>query len=84
MEEKQYKPRKVTNVLTKILLIIPDSEKPLINALKKFENSLSHKAPELLRSLDCWVPFIEILNRFIPIKESEWHLKIKEILENKQ
>ena len=74
--------RFVEDVLKQVLEVIPSCEAELIKELYLFKESLHNKAPEMRRSSECWQPFINILNYFIPNKEEEWHIKIKDILEN--
>ena len=57
-----------------------DSEEKLINELNKFKLDLNYCAPEIQRGPECWIPFINILNFFIPKKEEEWQLRIRDIL----
>ena len=74
------KGRLVEDVLKKIMTLIPDSEEKLINELNKFKLDLNYCAPEIQRGPECWIPFINILNFFIPKKEEEWQLRIRDIL----
>ena len=66
MTEQEPKGRLVSEVLNKIILLIPDSETKLLDALNKFKQELSYKADELQRGHECWIPFINILNFYIP------------------
>ena len=77
------KNRFVDDILKQVLIIIPNNEIMLITKLNEFYNSLNYKAPELRRSSDCWEPFINILNYFIPQIETDWQKEIREILINK-
>ena len=78
------KGRLVEDVLKEIMKIIPNSEEKLIKELNNFNSlTLYYSAPEIQRGPECWVPFIDILNFFIPKKEEEWQLKIRDILNNK-
>ena len=82
--ELNYIPRSAKDVLDKILLVIPDTEDQLLAELTNFQKwELHYKAPELLTGPDAWLPFLIILNRFIPEKKEEWQLEIKRILDNK-
>lgn len=74
------KGRLVEEVLEQIIKIIPKTELLLIHHLNKFRASLDHKAPEMRRSSDCWKPFINILNYYIPEKKHDWQIQIREIL----
>jgi len=82
--DPNYVPRSAADVLKQILVIIPETETILLNELNKYKQDLSYKPPELLEASDCWTPFIEILNYFIPNKDGEWQIKIRDILENKK
>lgn len=75
--------RFVEDILKKILEVVPSNEIELIRDLNLFYNSLHYYAPELRISGECWKPFLNILNYFIPNKEEDWHFKIKDILDNK-
>ena len=75
------KGRSVFIIIEKILTIIPENYIELINELKKYKNSLFNKAPELLIGQDCWIPFINILNYFVPVIEEDWQIEIKNILQ---
>jgi hypothetical protein len=78
--ETKKEGRLVDEVLKEIMKVIPESEDKLINALNKFKSNLNYEAPEIRRGPECWIPFIQILNFYIPIKENEWQLKIRDIL----
>ena len=81
--EENYQPRSVSDVLMDILLVIPVSEKLLIDQLHKFNQDLDYKAPELLVAAESWFEFVNILNNFIPNKTEDWQIKIRDILNNK-
>ena len=77
-----FQPRSVFTVLMEILLIIPESEKLIIEGLNKFKTDLDYKAPELLVGGDCWLDFIQLLNHLIPNISEDWQIKIKNVLSN--
>jgi hypothetical protein len=77
-----YTGRDVTNVIKEVIKIIPQGENELIKELKIYDDSLWNKAPELLQDGYCWQPFINILNKFIPLIEKDWHKEIQIILNN--
>lgn len=66
MTEQEPKGRLVSDVLRKIMPLIPTSETKLLDVLNKFKQDLSYKADELERGPECWIPFINILNHYIP------------------
>ena len=74
--------RSVLDIIKQILNIIPENEIQLINELNKYVKTLYNKAPELLKSADCWMPLIHILNYYIPDIIEEWHIKIDNLLKN--
>ena len=74
------KGRLVEEVLSQIIKIIPETEILLIRDLNTFRDSLHNKAPEMRRAADCWVPFLDLLNYYIPYKKDAWHLQINDIL----
>ena len=76
------KGRLVEVVLKQVMKIIPESETNLINELNKFKKTLDYCAPEMRMASECWVPFIGILNYYIPKIEEEWQIKIRDILNN--
>jgi hypothetical protein len=78
------KGRLVEDVLKKVLEVIPSNEIELIKELNLYYRSLDNKAPEIRRAAEGWIPFINILNYFIPNKVEDWHITIKDILENKE
>jgi|LauGreDrversion4_2_1035121.scaffolds.fasta_scaffold1592303_2 hypothetical protein len=83
MTEKELKGRVVSDVLKNIIPLIPKSETKLLDELNKFNLDLNYKAVEVQMGSDCWIPFINILNYFIPNIHEEWHIKIRDILNNK-
>jgi len=74
------KERLVEDVLDKILQIIPISETKLIYDLNNYKNSLHNKAPEIRRTPDCWIPFINILNYHISEIKETWQIEIRNVL----
>jgi hypothetical protein len=78
------KGRFVDDILKKVLEVIPSDEVNLRKELNLYFRSLDNKAPEIRRAAECWIPFINILNYFIPDKVEDWHMKIRDILENKE
>jgi hypothetical protein len=81
-KETENKGRLVEDVLKIIMNIIPENEVELIKDLDSYDKSLFNKAPELRRSGECWIPFINILDLHIPNIVDEWHVKIRDILNN--
>ena len=65
-EPKGQKGRLVSDILNKIMPLIPTTETKLFDDLNKFEQDLNYKADELQRGPECWIPFINILNYYIP------------------
>lgn len=74
--------RSVIDVIKLLTNIIPKNEIELINELNKYVKTLYNKAPELLKSSDCWIPFIHILNYYIPDIIEDWHIQIDNLLKN--
>ena len=75
-------PRDLAYILPKIIDLIPDEEVEFINALNRVLDNLAYKAPELRTSPECWGKFIQILLRFVPILEKEWHIQLNNIISN--
>ena len=78
----ENKGRLVEDVLKIIMKIIPTNEVELIKDLNNYDKSLFNKAPEVRRGADCWIPFINILDLHIPNIVDEWHIKIRDVLNN--
>jgi hypothetical protein len=78
------KGRLVDDILKKVLEFVPYDEAGLIKELNLYYKSLDNKAPEIRRGSECWIPFINILNYFIPNIVEDWHIVIRDILENKE
>jgi hypothetical protein len=74
--------RLVIDVIKQIIPIIPEDKTELMDELQTFKKSLWNKAPELQRNADCWVPFIQLLNKHIPDIVDGWHIEIQYILQN--
>jgi hypothetical protein len=74
--------RSVIDVIKLLSNIIPRNETELINELNKYVKSLYNKAPELLKGTECWLPFIHILNYYIPDITEDWHIQIDILLKN--
>uniref|UniRef100_A0A6C0EQW9 Uncharacterized protein n=1 Tax=viral metagenome TaxID=1070528 RepID=A0A6C0EQW9_9ZZZZ len=82
MQKENKLPRYVNSVIFQILDYIPESEFNLKKALLIYESSLFNKSPESLQSSDCWVPFINIMNKYITVFDEEWKIVIQNILNN--
>lgn len=76
--------RYVDDVIIKVLQFIPEIETELRNDLIKYKLSLFNKSPEALKSGDCWVPFINIMNSFITDFDEKWKIIIKNIICNNE
>lgn len=72
--------RLVDDVLSDIVKLIPTSQNSLIDELYNFKETLHNKAPEVRRGSECWIPFINILNFYIPNIEEDWQIAIKNII----
>jgi len=74
--------RNVSDVIDKILEIIPSTEIVLIDQLTEYNKSLWNQSPESLLSKENWVPFMNILNKNIPRINSDWKVKLVNIINN--
>jgi hypothetical protein len=74
--------RNVSDVIDKILEIIPSTEIILIDQLTEYNKSLWNQSPESLLSKENWVPFMNILNKNIPRINSDWKVKLVNIINN--
>ena len=68
--------RNLDEVVDKILSIIPNNEHDLINSLKKQKTNLFNIAPEI--KYQYWNDVANILIKYIPNIETEWHKKVEE------
>uniref|UniRef100_A0A6C0HGM2 Uncharacterized protein n=1 Tax=viral metagenome TaxID=1070528 RepID=A0A6C0HGM2_9ZZZZ len=83
--EKNYtemSSRSVIDVANQILVIIPDKEYMLKKEIVKYCESISNKAPEILRGSICWIPFVNILNIHVSVFDEEWKIRARNIINN--
>ena len=64
--------RCVSEIIDKILACIPMMEAELRDEILTYKNSLWNKAPELLRTSECWAPLQIILNKNIHEIDADW------------
>jgi hypothetical protein len=64
--------RCVSEIIDKILNCIPTVEEQLRVEILTYQNSLWNKAPELLRTSECWAPLQIILNKNIQEIDADW------------
>ena len=64
--------RCVSEIIDKILACIPSAEEQLRSEILTYKNSLWNKAPELLRTSECWTPLQIILNKNIHEIDADW------------
>ena len=64
--------RCVSEIIDKILNCIPTAEEQLRVEILTYQNSLWNKAPELLRTSECWAPLQIILNKNIQEIDADW------------
>jgi len=77
-------PRSVSDIIPKLLAVIPETEKNLINDIKEFEKNLWNQAPEILCSSNFWIPLGNILNKHIQNIDTDWKLKLLKIFNNSE
>lgn len=77
---KQFKERNVIVIIGQVLDLIPETEVVLLNKIDKFNSKLIFKAPEILTHEDCWKPFLDILNKYIPNITEEWQIEIRDLV----
>ena len=68
--------RNLDEVVDKIISIIPKDEHDLINSLKNQKTDLFNIAPEI--KYRYWNDVANILRKYIPTNETEWHKKVEE------
>jgi hypothetical protein len=74
--------RDVTDVISQMLLVIPDVEVELIQELTAYKNSLWNIAPEALSDARYWIPVRNILINHIPDIDAVWKRKLQNIFMN--
>jgi hypothetical protein len=72
----------VSNIIPKLLEIIPSEEIDLIKSLNKFNNTLWNKAPKILKSQECWIPLQNILNFHLNNIDNKLKEKLVKIFNN--
>ena len=82
--ESEIELRYVDDVIIKVLQFIPESEINIRNALINYKLSLFNKSPEALKTSDCWLPFINIMNSFITDFDENWKIIIRNIICNNE
>lgn len=79
------KPRDIVDVYDKIISVIPNENYEFKNELTKYINSLWNKAPEVRCGAETFIPFENILLKFIPnilnLKENDprWQFNVLDI-----
>jgi hypothetical protein len=68
--------RCVISVIEKVIKIIPETEKILLDELETYKNSLWNRAPETLYTKITWNPFLCILQKHITELDFEWKKKV--------
>jgi hypothetical protein len=74
--------RCVSEIIDKILGHIPITEAELRDEILTYQNSLWNKAPELLRTSECWIPLQIILNKNIQEIDADWKNNVLRIYNN--
>lgn len=74
--------RCVSEIIDKILGYIPITEAELRDEILTYQNSLWNKAPELLRTSECWTPLQIILNKNIQEINTDWKSNVLRIYNN--
>jgi hypothetical protein len=72
--------RDIFEIIAKVLEVIPEDEKVLINSLNKYLDKLAFMPPEYLFGYHSWGPLANILNKNIPDVKEEWQIKIRDII----
>ena len=84
MQKKISIKRSVLTVIDDLLKEIPENEDKLIEEILDYNDSLWNKAPELLRSYECWFPLQCILSKYILDFNTEWKVKLLSIFNGVQ
>ena len=80
--ENENEPRSVIVVIKQMMEIIPENETALISDLDTFMNGLWNKAPEILKTSCCWIPFTEIMEKNVTKIDKLWKEEIVKIFNN--
>jgi len=80
--ENENEPRSVIVVIKQMMEIIPENETALISDLETFMNGLWNKAPEILKTSCCWIPFTEIMEKNVTKIDKLWKEEIVKIFNN--
>ena len=80
--ENENEPRSVIVVIKQMMEIIPENETALISDLDTFMNGLWNKAPEILKTSCCWIPFTEIKEKNVTKIDKLWKEEIVKIFNN--
>jgi hypothetical protein len=79
-QDQATKPaRSVSDVIPKLLEVIPETETALIKTIKKFESGLWNQAPELLRAGNYWIPLGRILETHVQSLDEPWQQQLQKI-----
>ena len=76
MQKKTTVQRSVLTVIDELLKEIPYNEEKIIDEILCYNESLWNKAPEVLRSSECWFPLQCILSKYILDFDAEWKIKV--------
>lgn len=79
--------RLIEDVYNKIIIKIPDSEIEMKAELKIFINSLWNKAPEVRTGPEVFIPFVNILSRYIDSNDlnlTGWKKEVVNIFNDKK
>ena len=68
--------RDITKVIPNMLLLIPEDEHILRNAMIVYNESLFNQSPEARTTAYCWIPVQHILQKHISVLDSEWKEKL--------
>ena len=74
--------RNVKDIIPLMLQIIPDEEIELKKEIIVYNNKLRYKSPELLKSVDTWLPLQQILERNIWNIDNEWKIRLRVLFNN--
>ena len=73
--------RDITEVIDKIIAIVPKTQKKLIERLKWVKEDAFYKAPE--QQCECWVKLASGLGEYIPLPlKKDWQKKILKIMKD--
>lgn len=71
--------RDIVNVHSQIYAIIPKENEEFREELEEFINSTWNLAPEVRSGPEVYIPYTNILYKYIPNPNCDWQIKVRDI-----